>query len=173
MNDPLRASGKIAVERFTIDSGVMIGWFNSADQDWPPSNFVGAYLDSFTTVGRHMTPMYGTSAGSTRFAGQPWPLLRPDGTVMDWAIEYDPSAAGGLGAITVTLDSVTRTLVLDAGARAEGALMDRFGIFNMQDNNGKHSLIYLDDISYTSAIPEPWAMSVLGLLAGMMLRRRR
>jgi len=29
--------------------------------------------------------------------------------------------------------------------------MDRFGIFNMQDNNGKHSIIYLDDLSYTSA----------------------
>jgi len=168
LNDRLHASGKIAVTKFSIDSGVMLGWFNSAEQDWPPSNFVGVYMDSFTSVGRHFTPMYGTQSGITEFAQQPWPLLSADGTSMDWTIDYDPDAAGGLGAITVTLEQMRRTLVLQPGAKLDGAILDRFGVFNMQDNNGKHALIYFDDISYTSAIPEPGPVAIMGfcVLAG-------
>ncbi len=155
LNDHLSASGKIAAERFSVDAGVMLGWFNSGEQDWPPSNFVGVYMDSLSDTGRLFAPMYGTGAGSTRFAGEPWLLLPPDGTPKDWTIDYDPAAAGGRGAVTVTLEGVSRTLVLDPGDKAEGAILDRFGLFNMQDNNGKHSIIYLDNLCYTSASPTP------------------
>ena len=55
----------------------MLGWFNSLEQDWPPSSFVGVYIDSLTDTGRYFTPMYGTGAGSTRFANEPWLLLPP------------------------------------------------------------------------------------------------
>jgi hypothetical protein len=37
-----------------------------------------------------------------------------------------------------------------AGARAEGAEFDLFGLFNMQDKNGKDCVIYLDELSYTA-----------------------
>lgn len=151
LENHLSASGKMSAKRFTTDSGVMIGWFNSAEQDWPPSNFVGVYMDSLSDTGRLFSPMYGTSAGSTAFAHAPWLLFPPDGTPLDWTIDYDPDASGGQGAITVTLNGVTRTLLLDPGHKAEGAVLDRFGIFNMQDNNGKHSVVYFDDLTYTSA----------------------
>jgi hypothetical protein len=154
--DRLSARGKIVSERFSVDAGMMVGWFNSADQDWPPSNFVGIYLDSLSDTGRLFTPMYGTSTGSTQFARDPWLLLPPDGVPKDWSLEYDPAASGGRGAITVTLDGISKTLVLASGHKAQGATLDRFGIFNMQDNNGKHSVVYLDDVVYTSSLaPEP------------------
>jgi hypothetical protein len=151
LDDHLSASGRIAAERFSVDSGVMLGWFNSGEQDWPPSNFVGVYMDSLTDTGRYFTPMYGTGVGTTGFANEPWLLLQPDGTSKDWTIDYDPAAYQGRGAITVTLGGVSRTLVLYPGEKAEGAVLDRFGLFNMQDNNGKHSIIHLDDLCYTSA----------------------
>ncbi len=151
LNDHLSASGKIAAQRFSVDSGVMLGWFNSQGQDWPPSNFIGVYMDSLTDTGRYFTPMYGTAAGTTNFASEPWLLLPPDGTSKNWTIDYDPDAFDGRGAVTVTLQGISRTLVLYPGERAEGAALNRFGLFNMQDNNGKHSVVYLDDLCYTSA----------------------
>jgi hypothetical protein len=108
-------------------------------------------MDSFTPAGRHFTPMYGTSAGSSAFADQPWPLLSPDDTPMEWSIDYDPDAAGGLGEITVTLDGVVRTLTLQPGQKSEGAVLDHFGIFNMQKGNGKHANVFFDDLRYTFA----------------------
>ena len=147
LEDHLVASGEIVSDRFSIDAGAMLGWFNSADQDWPPKNFVGVYMDSLSEVGRLFTPMYGTAAGTTKFAREPWMLFSPDGVPKDWTIEYSPQ---GRGAITVTLDGISKTLALESGDKAEGATFDRFGLFNMQDNNGKHSVIYLDNIAYTS-----------------------
>jgi len=116
---------------------------------------MGVYMDSLSDTGRFFAPMYGTSAGSTDFAPNPWLLLTPDGTSMEWTIEYDPDAAAGLGAVTITLDGQSRTLVLNPGDKAEGAILDRFGLFNMQDNNGKHSIVYLDDLTFTSALVVP------------------
>ena len=54
------------------------------------------------------------------------------------------------GAITLTLGTQSQTLPLPPGARAEGAVRDRFGVFNMQDNNGKDCVVYLDDLAYTA-----------------------
>jgi hypothetical protein len=29
--------------------------------------------------------------------------------------------------------------------------MDRFGVFNMQDNNGKDCVVFMDDLRYSTA----------------------
>ena len=159
----LFARGKMRIPRFCADSGVHFGWFNSKEQGWPPKNFVGVYLDSYTPAGRFATPMYGTShagfvenpGGGKRIRsaahGEPKPLFYPDGRVYDWTLEYDPQANSGGGTITFTLGSETATLNLAPGLKAEGATFDRFGMFNMQDNNGKDCVLYLDDLSYTTA----------------------
>jgi hypothetical protein len=169
LGDRLIASGKIAAEDFSTDAGVMLGWFNSAEQDFPPSNFVGVYMDSLSSVGRFFTPMYGTAAGTAAFAGAPFLLLPPDGQPRSWSIDYDPSGADGLGTLTVGLDGEFKTITLEPGHKAEGAAFNRFGLFNMQDNNGKHAIIYLDDISYSTrlVVPEPasWCLAVLGGLS--------
>jgi hypothetical protein len=164
LDDPLYAEGKIAFPRFSVDSGMHIGWFNAQEQGWPPKNFIGIYLDSLSILGRFMTPMVGTAQarrernadGTTLHgaaAGGPKLLFDPNGCVYTWSLRYDPQAKDGNGAITLTLNSQSVTLPLQPGVRREGAIMNRFGVFNMQDNNGKDCLFYLDDLRYTTARP--------------------
>ena len=162
LDDPLFAAGKIALPRFSVDSGMHVGWFSSREQRWPPRSFIGAYLDSYSAAGRFITPMYGSSGArlergperavlhGAKFGPQDI-LFFPDGRSYDWSIQYHPQAAGGSGAITLTLGAQSTTLALDPAARREGAVMDRFGVFNMQDNNWKDCLFYLDDLRYTTA----------------------
>ena len=76
---------------------------------------------------------------------------RPDGTPKDWTINYDPVAAGGEGCHRDPRGRIADFGVGNGASEAEGASLDRFGIFNMQDNNGKHSVVYLDNLCYTSA----------------------
>ncbi|HEU4753605.1 MAG TPA: hypothetical protein VFU47_10900, partial [Armatimonadota bacterium] len=178
LEDPLFAAGRIAFPRFSVDSGMHLGWFNSREQGWPPKNFVGVYLDSLSSVGRFITPMYGTSEarrerreGRTIFHGAGFGgeevLFYPDGRAYAWSLRYDPQAASGNGAITLTFGAQSQTVSLEAGARRLGAVMDRFGVFNMQDNNGKDCLFYLDDLRYTTARPAgARAASAAALRAG-------
>jgi hypothetical protein len=77
----------------------------------------------------------------------------PNGRVYKCSLRYDPQAAGGNRAITLVLRSQSITLPLPLDARNEGAVMDRCGVFNMQDNNGKDCLFSLDDLRYTTARP--------------------
>jgi hypothetical protein len=70
------------------------------------------------------------------------------GKSVEWTLKYDPAANGGRGAISVTLDGTTATLVLDPKLRAEGATFDRFGFF--PSGGGGMVNIYFDDLTYTS-----------------------
>jgi hypothetical protein len=62
-------------------------------------------------------------------------------------MKYDPSAADGRGALTVTLGDATATLILDPGVKKEGATFDRFGFF--PSGGGGMVQIYFDDLKYT------------------------
>jgi hypothetical protein len=148
--DRLEARGKIAIRRFSIDSGMHIGFFSSTGQGWPPNNFVGVYLDSYTSGGRFFMPMYGTATRGDHLQPERSPFFIDDGKPQDFAIVYDPQADNSNGAVTVTLGTQSARLPLPAGVRAQGAVMNRFGMFNMQDNNGKHCEVYLDDLTYTA-----------------------
>ncbi len=150
LDDRLEARGRICIRRFSIDSGMHIGFFSSAGQGWPPRNFAGAYLDSYSSGGRFFMPMYGTSTHDEHLPPEKSPFFIDDGKSQDFAIVYDPQAEKGNGMVTVTLAGQSARLALPAGARQQGAAMNRFGIFNMQDNNGKHCEVYLDDLVYTA-----------------------
>jgi len=97
-----------------------------------------------------MVPMIGTSGQSSHVAGVKIRFI-PDGRVYDWELVYDPEANHGEGVLTFHLGDQEQMLNLPTGARDEGAVLNRFGIFNMQDNNGKYCDAYLDDIEFTSA----------------------
>jgi len=166
LDDPLFAAGRIAFPRFSVDAGMHFGWFDAAEQGWPPKNFLGVYLDSLSSAGRFLTPMYGTSRarrerveGRTIFRGAGFGgeelLFHPDGRPAAWSLRYDPEAAGGTGAVTLTFGAEFQTVTLAPDARHEGAVMNRFGVFNMQDNNGKDCVFYLDDLQYTTSAARP------------------
>ncbi len=151
LNDRLEAHGVICIRRFCIDSGMHLGFFNSGEQGWPPKNFVGVNLDSLSRVGLLFMPMYGAKEGAWSIGDEyNSPHFVDDGTPLKWSIVYDPQAIQGLGSVTVTLGDQSSTISLKPGEKDQGAVMNRFGIFNMQDNNGKYCEVYLDDIEYSS-----------------------
>jgi hypothetical protein len=94
--------------------------------------------------------MYGTRFVNSGIS-LPTPLFLPDGRLYDFTILYDPEGNSGNGSLRVTLDNQVGTLLLPSGRKEENASLDRFGICNMQDNNGKYSIVYLDDLYYTAA----------------------
>jgi hypothetical protein len=163
LDDELAASGRLALLKAFSDSGVYLGWFNSAAkqaQETPEyearqKNYLGLLIEGPSRVGHYFRPGYscanaaGQNAGETTAAGRPWPIVVPGAPVHTWAIHYRPDAAGGAGQIEIAFDEKTATLDLAPGDRSQGAAFDRFGIFNLQ--SGGHAVeIYLDDLRYTS-----------------------
>jgi len=151
LENRLVARGRIAFPRFGTDSAMQLGWFNAAGQTWPTHNFVGVYLDSLSDVGRIMVPMIGTRAFKENDNGSSVPriLFIPDGRVYDFSIQYDPAGAEGPGKLTIILGDQKTALPLSHEQRADGAYLNRFGLFNTQSNNGKFCEVYLDDIEFT------------------------
>jgi len=130
----LTASGTIALLRSEGGSGVFLGWFNSRQQGFRPVNFLGLRLDAEqrqATVHLDYTTATWKAGGLNTGA-----RIAPDGKRHAWSLAYDPSAAGGAGSITLTLDGAQHVLQLEAGHQAEGARFDRFGMFNQQTPGG-------------------------------------
>lgn len=161
LDDELQASGKIVLNSAGADSAMMLGWFGaeakrnklSSELDERQTDYVGILIEGPSQVGHYFRAAYSTSKGS---GGAPFdggqvderPVIRPDGKVHSWSLHYDPAAAGGRGQITVTFDETTHHLDLKRGERAEGATLDRFGLFNLQVG-GHHVEAYLDDVVYS------------------------
>ena len=57
----------------------------------------------------------------------------------------NPKATTGRGRITLTLDGETHNLELDQGHQAENAMLNRFGIFDIQQG-GHHVELNLGDL---------------------------
>ncbi|MBI5395509.1 MAG: hypothetical protein HZA91_09465, partial [Verrucomicrobia bacterium] len=75
------------------------------------------------------------------------PVLTP-GKVFDWSLVYDPAANGGNGGMRVTLGQESVTLALKPGQKAQGASLDRFGLFT-STAGGQMVKIFCDDLEYT------------------------
>jgi hypothetical protein len=156
LDDELRASGKLALTSAHSDSGVYLGWFDSASkrrEEAPrghpsPHNFLAVMIEGPSRIGHYFRPAYRIVTGQGREASD-GPMIRPDGAVHEWALHYSPADGGGNGRIEILLDGTRRSLDLEPGHRRLGASFDRFGLFNIQ-SGGQHVLIFLDDLSYTA-----------------------
>ena len=164
---PLRASGRIVYRRGVQDSSTLIGFFHVPTSvtidpnarksprnwfDYLPKPFFGIAVKGPTREGYFVHPTYrvgdDTGGGNPGDAIANCPRIGPDGVARDWSFEYDPDAAGGKGAITVTLDGKSAVLELKDGHKSTGAAFNRFGIVsNWVDGNGQ--VVYLDDLTYT------------------------
>jgi hypothetical protein len=155
LDDRLEASGKVVLQVGAPDSDVYLGWFSSADREKPPTasgHFLGVHVGGPTRIGHYFHPAFATARG-TRGQADRGPILTP-GKVFEWTLVYDPTANGGNGAIQVTLGKETVSLALKKGLKAEGARFDRFGLFN-STVGGQLVRIFLDDLKYTAARPNP------------------
>jgi hypothetical protein len=153
LDDRLEASGKVVLKSGAPDSDMFLGWFNSANKDEPPTkagHFLGIHAGGPTRVGHYFQPSLATANG-TKAQAKSGPVLTP-GRVSEWSFVYDPTAEGGDGAMTVTLDNDTVTLSLRKGIKAQGARFDRFGVFT-PSNGGQIVRIYFDDMKYTASGP--------------------
>jgi hypothetical protein len=156
LNDPLSASGKVAFTGAGSDSGVYLGWFDSASkkaagaatEERAQKNFLAVLIEGPSRVGHYFRPSY-RSADGDGVTADDGPVIRPDGRVHDWALRYDPAGAGGNGFINVTFDGKDQSLPLRPGDKQRGATFDRFGLFNLQ-SGGNSVSVYFDDLTYTS-----------------------
>ena len=157
LDQPLRASGKVAMRRGVSDSATAIGFYHSScsmavsesQQFFAPRDFLGVYIEGPSREGFYFYPVYrdhqdGASSG---YPDNP-PRIMPDGAAHHWTLVYDPAAAQGRGRITVTLDGQTTSRDLAPGVKTSGASFDRFGIISTWiDGNGQE--VYFDDLEYT------------------------
>ncbi|HYR57940.1 MAG TPA: hypothetical protein VEO95_04900, partial [Chthoniobacteraceae bacterium] len=155
LEQPLVARGRVAFTGADPDSGVSLGWFNSVAKgtgEHQLRDFVGVHVEGPTRVGHYFQPMIVTAAGNKASPGK-GPVLPPDSKPHAWTFAYDPAANEGNGAVTVTLDQESVTLNIAKARRAEGAQLDRFGLFSAAVG-GSRVKIYLDDIEYSAAPPK-------------------
>jgi hypothetical protein len=168
LNDRLEASGKVVLRVGPPDSGMYIGWFNSAEKELSPQqagSFLGIKIGGPTRVGHYFVPVYASALTSRPERGDlqhppnisvergVGPVLVPQKT-FDWKLTYDPAANNGGGAIEVTLGPESVTLPLKPGDHAKGATLDRFGLFTTY-RGGSYVRIYFDDVAYTASRREP------------------
>src|SRR5262249_30651060 len=153
LDDWLEASGKVVLKSGGPDSDMFLGWFNGTNKDQPPTqagHFLGVHVGGPTRVGHYFHPSLATAKGTrSQAAAAPGPAPRKG---HQWSLVYDPAAAGGNGAITVTLGKESVTLILKKGLKAQGASFDRFGLFT-SNIGGQIVRVYLDDLKYTAARP--------------------
>ncbi len=156
LDKPLKASGKICMRRGVTDSTVLIGFFhsrdsvtvNSSQDNGLPKSFLGISTDGPSREGFLFSPTYRIKGGASGHSSAGASHLYPDGTAHDWALEYSPTAAGGRGQITVTLDRRSIRLDLGEGHKAGGARFDRFGIVTTWVDGNSQTLSF-DDLTYT------------------------
>jgi hypothetical protein len=165
LTNRLEARGKVVLEAAPPDSGMYLGWFNSAEKENSPAqagNFLGIKIGGPTRVGHYFVPAYATAQKGKPenrpgkehtkriiIESREGPVLVPQKT-FDWKLVYDPAANNGKGAIEATLGSQSVVLPLKANDKAASASFDRFGLFTAHIG-GSYVRIYFDDLSYTTA----------------------
>jgi hypothetical protein len=149
LDDPLVASGRLAVRERGSEAGFYLGWFNSNQRGRPPKNLIGAFVEGPNSVGSMFRPCYATSDPNIGAAAKHAPVINPFGKRYTWKIRYDPRAAGGNGEVTVSLGDETAVLALTPEARRQNAVFDRFGVA-VYEGGGQWHTFFLDDLQYTT-----------------------
>ncbi len=163
LEDRLEASGKVILTAAPPDSGMYIGFFNSAEKELSPQqvgSFLGVKIGGPTRVGHYFVPAYAPALTKKPERGDKQhppnisiekgegPVLVPQ-KVFDWKLIYDPAGNDGRGTIEVKLGDESVTLPLKPGHKQQGATFDRFGLFTTH-RGGSYVKIYFDDLTYTT-----------------------
>lgn len=153
LNNHLHAAGLFRVPRALGNSGALFGWFNDTSRGWrTPKSLVfrvdgnGPRLWVFFEYGtqRRLTGGMGCFEGEA-YQTTPTEPFRADGSAHRWSLDYDPAGAAGNGLITFTLDGRPWKLPLEAGHKADGAVFNRFGLFN-QELTGEGLEVWFADL---------------------------
>ncbi|MCA9433857.1 MAG: hypothetical protein KC940_25270, partial [Candidatus Omnitrophica bacterium] len=156
LDDPLSASGTLAVTSSSGGSTMIFGWFNAdTAKEWRTANSLVFRLDAetgyFQVFFEYATGTWkaggspGLPIGTTDFRGT-GTYFPSNGEKHDWELRYDPEGAGGDGEIEFTFDGSTFTVALAPGYREEGATFNRFGMLPRL-SSGDPIFVYFDDIT--------------------------
>lgn len=153
LDDRLEASGRLAVTDDGGSSGALVGWFNESSEGWRTPNSLAFRVDG-NSAKYWVFAEYGTRNGYTgcvgafegeRYQTTPTAPFKSDGTRHRWTLRYDPDANDGNGEITFQIDERTYQVPVTAQHRADGAVFNRFGIWNQQ-STGSGVELWLDDL---------------------------
>ncbi len=153
LDDHLVASGKMAVSENSGASGVLIGWFHRTSRSWRTTNSLAFRADGNGDT-YWLFVEYGTRNGRTggigAFEGERYQTTKTkpfpaDGATHSWHLEYDPDGNDGAGSVEFRIDDRTYEFGVRPEDRKDGALFDRFGIWN-QETTGDGMRIWLDDL---------------------------
>lgn len=153
LQDRLSASGKFAVPHAEGGSGVMFGWFHETSTGWRTPNSLALRLDGnggkFWVFGEYgtrnrMTGGIGAFEGD-RYQTTPTKPYLADGAAHDWSLDYDPRGADEDGIVTFRIDDRKYSFPVALEHKADGAELNRFGIWNVQ-TFGDQIEVYLDDL---------------------------
>lgn len=147
--DKLSASGRFAVTKAVGSSGFLFGWFNSSNPPgWRNLNSLALRIDGekgfYRVYAEYGTRLKRTSTITINRKANV--QHRDDGTVHNWSLTYDPDGNHGGGSIEFKLDADAWTLNLEPGHKLDGAVFDRFGLWNRQTEAGSPLWVYLDDV---------------------------
>ncbi len=152
LEDRLEVSGKFTVTRDDGGSGALFGWFHKGSRGWRTSNSLAFRIDGngggYWVLFEYGTQGWLTGWGATyegRYQTTKTKPFLPDGTAHAFRLAYDPGGSDGRGEITFVLDSKTYTIGLAPGHKADGAILNRFGLFNQQVTGGSLD-IFFDDL---------------------------
>jgi len=147
--DKFSASGKFAVTKTAGSSGFLFGWFNSSTPaGWRNLNSLALRVDGEAGFYRVYCE-YGTQlkrTGTINIDRSTNTKYLDNGTAHTWSLAYDPNGNAGNGSINFTLDANSWTLNLHPGHKQDGAIFDRFGLWNRQTEAASPIWVYLDDV---------------------------
>lgn len=186
LNDAIRASGEflfISDASGTVDPFMLIGFFNMAsaesdsDAGWLGMTFADSSGSNLRVQSVVRFSDGTTTTGATNVSGGPF----SSGVSRFFDINYDPSI--GSGRLTVTVDDDndlgngfigSHVRDLTAAQRVLGASFTAFGIVNGEGRDNGPYQVFIDDVTYTKAVPEPGSIALLGLssMAAGLYRRR-
>jgi hypothetical protein len=145
LDDPLTASGTLALVKTAKTGGPLLGWFNSATSfGWRTPDFLGLRLIAAGGSGYNVVAEYGTSdvfAGAANPSGK---LKR--GRSYPWTLSYSPTGGDfGTGLLSFTIGGFSSQRSIIPPHRLDRARFDRFGIINGQ-YDAPSPTVYIGDL---------------------------
>jgi hypothetical protein len=156
--DPLSASGT-----FSCPDGafhILLGFFNAGTiNEWRTPNTIAIRLngrgDHFYAYVEYCTSKWRAGGDTTPFpsredltTGRKSLIGFPSGgRVHNWTLTYDPNRNDGHGVVTATIDKETAICNLEAGHKADGIVVNRFGILNVVKSADTGGEVYFDNIT--------------------------
>lgn len=152
LDDRLRASGTVRLDRANSDSATLLGWFRAGSGgaksgEQAPPDFVGVSITGPSRVGQYFAPLVSDRKGQSATDDTPGIVLNPSPRTYRWSFDYFPDS-GRAGVVVLRLGDRRTVWSLPTKVRRAGALLNRFGMRNLE-RGGSFQVVYFDDLAYT------------------------